>query len=168
MGFIEDQNRKLAEEKQLAGKGMEYLDAKRAMDIARAQEAQRALNMRPADGGLANMYAQEIPYNPGMNEEDKYAAMIDAQIKEKAANDEMLKQATEKTEAARLLNAAKDAEMLKNYQISQSDMRAINAARGLGYNKNPVLDPTSPIGQRVDPGLAAKYIQMQEAYDSYK
>ena len=41
MGFIEDQNRKLAEEKQLASKGMEYLDAKRAMDIARAQEAQR-------------------------------------------------------------------------------------------------------------------------------
>lgn len=76
MGFIEDQNRKLAEEKQLAGKGMEYLDTKRAMDIARAQEAQRALNMRPADGGLANRYAQEILYNPGMNEEAKYAEAV--------------------------------------------------------------------------------------------
>ena len=93
----------------------------------------------------------------GISQEDAYKLALAKQAQE--AN---IKAAYDK------LNAAKDAEMLKNYQTSQSDMRDINVARGLGYDKNPVLDPTSPIGQRVDPGLAAKYMQMQEAYDRYK
>lgn len=98
-----------------------------------------------------------MPYHDGISAEDMYRLQMAKQAQE--AN---IKAAYDK------LNAAKDAEMLKNYQTSQSDMRDINTARGLGYDKNPVLDPTSPIGQRVDPGLAAKYIQMQEAYDRYK
>ena len=93
MGFIEDQNRKLAEEKQLAGRGMEYLDAKRAMDVARAQEAQRVLNTTPNSVGLANRYAQEIPYNAGMNEEAKYAEAAYRKIQEQAAQEKFLKDA---------------------------------------------------------------------------
>ena len=93
MGFIEDQNRKLAEEKQLAGKGMEYLDAKRAMDVARAQEAQRVLNTTPNSAGLANRYAQEIPYNDGMNEEAKYAEAAYRKMQEQAAQEKFLKDA---------------------------------------------------------------------------
>ena len=93
MGFIEDQNKKLAEEKQLAGRGMEYLDAKRAMDVARAQEAQRVLNTTPNSVGLANRYAQEIPYNDGMNEEAKYAEAAYRKMQEQAAQEKFLKDA---------------------------------------------------------------------------
>ena len=138
MGYIED--RKAEGERQ-------------ALEAAKKAEAARILNQGQA--GLAQAVAQ--PYVSGISQEDAYKLTLAKQAQE--AN---IKAAYDK------LNAAKDAEMLKNYQTSQSDMRDINAARGLGYDKNPVLDSTSPIGQRVDPGLAAKYIQMQEAYDRYK
>lgn len=93
MGFIEDQNKKLAEEKQLAGKGMEYLDAKRAMDMAKAQEAQRVLNTVPNSTGLASRYSQEIPYNDGMSEEAKYAEAAYKRMQEQAAQEKFLKDA---------------------------------------------------------------------------
>lgn len=138
MGYIED--RKAEGERQ-------------AFEAAKKAEAARILNQ--GTPGLAQVVAD--PYVSGISQEDAYKLALAKQAQE--AN---IKAAYDK------LNAAKDAEMLKNYQTSQSDMRDINIARGLGYDKNPVLDPTSPIGQRVDPGLAAKYIQMQEAYDRYK
>ena len=93
MGFIEDQNRKLAEEKQLAGKGMEYLDAKRAMDVAKAQEAQKVLNTVTNSTGLASRYSQEIPYNDGMSEEAKYAEVAYKRMQEQAAQEKFLKDA---------------------------------------------------------------------------
>ena len=144
MGFIEDQSRKLAEEKQLVGRGMEYLDTKRAMDIERAREAQRALNMRPADGGLANRYAQEIGYNPGMNEEAKYAAMVDAQMREKAANDEMLRQA------------------IAQKAISDQYTRDINTKfNDPGYWE--AAQRAADVERGIDQGLAAKF-RMVDTY----
>ena len=140
MGYIED--RKAEGER-------------KALEAAKSAELGRALNQGIPSAGLAQAVAQ--PYVSGISQEDAYKLALAKQAQEaniRAAYDKV--------------NAVKDAEMLKNYQTSQSDMRDINVARGLGYDKNPVLDPTSPIGQRVDPGLAAKYIQMQEAYDRYK
>lgn len=140
MGYIED--RKAEGERQ-------------ALEAAKKAEAARILNQGTPSAGLAQAVAQ--PYVSGISQEDAYKLALAKQAQEANIQKQY-----------EILNAAKDAEMLKNYQNSQSDMRDINTARGLGYDKNPVLDPTSPIGQRVDPGLAAKYIQMQEAYDRYK
>ena len=136
---------------------IEDMAAKEAarQEVGRAKQAEAARILNQGTPGLAQAVAD--PYVSGISQEDMYKLALAKQAQE--AN---IKAAYDK------LNAAKDAEMLKNYQASQSDMRDINTARGLGYDKNPVLDPTSPIGQRVDPGLAAKYIQMQEAYDRYK
>lgn len=136
---------------------IEELAAREAarQEVGRAKQAEAARILNQGTPGLAQTVAD--PYVSGISQEDMYKLALAKQAQE--AN---IKAAYDK------LNAAKDAEMLKNYQASQRDMRDINTARGLGYDKNPVLDPTSPIGQRVDPGLAAKYIQMREAYDRYK
>lgn len=117
MGFIEDQNKKLAEEKQLAGKGMEYLDAKRAMDIAKAQEAQKVLNTVPNSAGLASRYSQEIPYNDGMNEEARYA---------EAAYRKMQGQAPKGFYDQSLVEDAVDRYTLRNLDMLKKDDKVYN------------------------------------------
>lgn len=138
---------------------MGYIEELAARDAARqeqnrvkAAEASRVLNQGAS--GLAQTVAD--PYVSGISQEDMYKLAIAKQAQEaniKAAYDKL---------AADTYNASKAG-------ISQSNEAKRFNKEVAGWD-GPFKDETNPIYKQlnVDPGLATKYTQMQEAYGRYK